>query len=87
MASVSVHVTKSVTHSVNKVDDLEDPLSDFVDITVRLLVLRSHKSAIWLVTGRECQHCNELELTEFSDHEYVLASFEVNTVRTLIKKQ
>lgn len=35
-----------MTHSINKVDDLEDPLSHFVDITVHLYVLWGHKSMV-----------------------------------------
>lgn len=45
LAHVSVHVkqTKPLTHGINKVDDLEDPLSHFDGITVHLLVLWCHK--------------------------------------------
>lgn len=42
---------KPATHSVDEVDNLEDPLSDLVDVTVHLLVLRKHKPGMWLVTG------------------------------------
>lgn len=41
MASGSGHMNQMsrVTHSINKVDDFEDPLSDFVVVSVHLVIL------------------------------------------------